>query len=583
MIGEADRAILPGFCRMSSALAAAPPRDRLADGKARLYAGDPAGAAQAFHAAAMEEPSNYEARYWLYSALVAGGNWDGANAAMEEARTMHGVAVLRALGVDMVRFQTDKAYCAEVGRSAYGSKLMGPASVALGRGLDFDKLDPTLMLNYGLSLQHQGRLREAMELFKAASEIFANPVLHEFLLHPVFISLTGPEPLAVESRKWGDLYAPPLAPGAVRFANDRNPDRPLRVGYLGPTFTRNQVRQFLLPVLEAHDPAAVDLHLYCADPETEAALPATAKLRKIGGLGNEQVAAMVRDDRIDILIDIWGHTAGSRLPVFALRPAPVQIAWINFLQSTGLTSMDYVFHCDGMAIPGTEAFFTEEIWSLGELMSPSRPADDRPDPVPTPALKNGYVTFGSFNNPAKLSEMTVAAWSLILRARPQNKLVLKYAYFEDPVLQRVTRARFAAYGARPEQLEFRGETKGQDYLLEFGDIDLALDPSPAIGGTTTHDAMGNGVPVLSQMGDNYYARSAACTVLPLGIPELVAGSWDEYVARALELTEDFEALDRLRSRIRPAFEASSYRDEAGFTRIVEDAFRQMFGRWVASI
>ena len=99
-----------------------------------------------------------------------------------------------------------------------------------------------------------------------------------------------------------------------------------------------------------------------------------------------------------------------------------------------------------MAIPGTEAFFTEEIWSLGELMSPSRPAADRPDPTPTPALKNGYVTFGSFNNPAKLNEMTVAAWSLILRARPRDRLVLKYSYFDDPVLQRATRARFAAYG-----------------------------------------------------------------------------------------------------------------------------------------
>lgn len=566
---------------MSSALAAAPPRDRIADGKARLFAGDPAGAAQAFRAAALANGSDYEARYWLYSALVAGGDWDGGNAAMEEARTLHAVAVLRALNADMVRFQTDKAYCAELGRRAYASKLMGPASVALGRGLDFDRLDPTLMLNYGLSLQHQGRLREARAVFKGASEIFANPVLHEFLLHPVFIAEYGPEPLAEESRKWGDLYAPPLPPQSVRFANSRDTDRPLRVGYIGPTFTRNQVRQFLLPVLEAHDPKAVELFLYCADPATEATLPATATLRKIDGMPNDQIAATIRGDRIDVLIDIWGHTAGSRLPVFALRAAPVQVAWINFLQSTGLTSMDYVFHCDGMDIPGTEALFTEQIWSLGELMSPSRPADDRPDPVPTPALKNGYVTFGSFNNPAKLSEMTVAAWSLILRARPENKLVLKYAYFEDPVLQRVTRARFAAYGARPEQLEFRGETKGQDYLLEFRDIDLALDPSPAIGGTTTHDAMGNGVPVLSQMGDNYYARSAACTVLPLGIPELVAENWDQYVERALELTADFEALDRLRARIRPAFEASSYRDEAGFTRIVEDAFRQMFAKWAA--
>ena len=567
---------------MSANPASLPERDALAAGRARLLEGDSDGAVQAFAAAARAEPASYEARYWLYSALVAAGDPDGAATALEEARLLHSVAALRALDVDMTRFQTDKAYCADIGERAYAMRLMGPASTALGRSLDFDNLDPQFMLRYGLSLQHQGRLQEAMEVFSAAAGIFANPIVHEFVLNPVFIAQYGPERMAEESRKWGDLYAPPQASRAAAFTNSRKTDRPLRVGYIGPTFTRNQVTQFLLPVIEAHDPQAVEVYLYCADPDGEGPLPATCKLRKIGDLPAEQIATMVRGDKIDILIDIWGHTAGSCLPVFSLRPAPVQVAWINFLQSTGLTCMDYVFHCDGMAVPGTEALFTEEIWSLGELMSPSRPAANRPDPVPTPALKNGYVTFGSFNNPAKLNEMTVAAWSLILRQRPDDKLVLKYSYFTDPVLQRVTQARFAAYGVRPEQLEFRGESKGLDYLLEFRDIDLALDPSPAIGGATTHDALGNGVPVLSNMGDNYYARSGACTVLPLGIPELVADDWDDYVQRALDLTADFEALDQLRSRIRPAFEASSYRDEAGFARIVEDAFRQIFARWAAS-
>ena len=424
------------------------------------------------------------------------------------------------------------------------------------------------------------RLREAIDVFAAAAEVFADPAIHEFLLHPVFLAESGPGRMSAESRKWGDLYATPLTPPSLRFTNPRTTDRPLRIGYIGPSFTRNQVAQFVLPVLEAHDPQAATVHLYCADPSAEVGLPSTCVVRKIGGVGNEQVAAMIRRDKIDVLVDVWGHTAGSRLPVFGYRPAPVQVAWINFVQSTGLACMDYVLHCDGMDVPGTEAYFTEEIWSLGELMSPSRPAAERPAPTPTPALKNGHVTFGSFNNPAKLDEITVAAWAQILCARPADKLVLKYSFFIDPVLQRVTQARFAAYGAQPEQLEFRDHSTGDAYLREFQDIDLALDPSPCIGGTTTHDAMANGVPVLANTGDNFYARSAACTVLPLGIPELVADGWDEYVERALELTADFAALDRLRSRIRPAFEASSYRDEAGFTRILEDAFRQMYSRWL---
>jgi protein O-GlcNAc transferase len=552
------------------------------EGRAALARGNASEAVELFYAISQAKPADCESRYWLYSALVASGHLEIAGPTLDDARNLHAVTVIRSVGGDMERFRTDPAYCGALGMQLYQAKLMGPATLAFGKALDLDNPDQTFMLSYGLSMQHQGRLEGAMEVFRLAAETFASPIIHEFMLCPVFIAQFSLAQMADEARKWGELYARPAASKPVAFANSRDIDRPLRIGYIGPTFTRNQVTQFLLPVIEAHDPMAVDVHLYCADPETEGPLPATCKLRRIGKLPSEDVAAMIRDDQIDILVDIWGHTAGSCLPVFALRPAPIQVAWINFLQSTGLPCMDYVFHCDGMAVPGTEAFFTEKIWSLGELMSPSRPASDRPDPIPTPALKNGYVTFGSFNNPAKLNEKTVAAWSRILRERPDSKLILKYSYFIDPVLQRVTQARFAGYGANPAQLEFRGESRGLDYLREFQDIDLALDPSPAIGGATTHDALGNGVPVLSNMGDNYYARSGACTVLPLGIPELVADDWDDYVQRALDLTADFEALDQLRSRIRPAFEASSYRDEAGFTRILEGAYREMFARWATT-
>ena len=565
---------------MTAALASLAPRDPIAEGRDALDAGNPMGAARIFKRVADAQPTDYESRYWLYSALSAAGDHPAARLALDEARNIHAVAALRALGADMVRFKSDTAYCAQIGRELYGMKLMAEASLCLGRALNFEALDGQLMLSYGLSMQHQGRLDEAVNVFSAAADIFKHPEIHEFLLHPVFLSQLGPGQMAEQSRKWGELYAAPLTPPKLKHANPRTADRRLHIGYIGPSFTRNQVAQFLLPVLEAHDPEAVKVHLYCADPSAEAELPATCVVRKIGGVGNEQVAAMVRADKIDILVDVWGHTAGSRLPVFAYRPAPVQVAWINFVQSTGLACMDYVLHCDGMDVPGTEAYFTEQVWSLGKTMGLCRPATDRPEPALTPALKNGYVTYGSFNHPGKLDDGTVAAWARILRTRPADKLILKYSYFVDPVLQRVTRARFAAHGAQPEQLEFRGHTTGLDYLLEFRDVDLALDPSPCIGGTTTHDALSNGVPVLSNLGDNFYARSGAYTVLALGIPELVADGWDAYVERALELTADAKALNDLRARVRPAFDASPYRDEAGFTRTLEDAFRQMYARWI---
>ena len=566
---------------MSAVLASLSARDPLAPGRRALDGGDPTGAAALFMAVAQANPTDWESRYWLYSCRVAAGQPLLAHDALEEARTLHAVAVVRAAGADMDRFQTDKAYAAQIGRQLYGSRQMGAASVALGRALDFERLDPQLMLSYGLSLQHQGRMDEAVNVFSAAADLFQHAEVHEFLLYPLFHSPNRLERVSAEARRWADLYAAPQTPAKPAFFNERRADRRLRIGYVGPSFTRNQVAQFLLPVLEAHDPQAVEVYLYCGDPNSEGVLPAGCKVRAIGGVADREVVAQIRADKIDILVDVWGHTAGSRLPVFGYRPAPVQLAWINFVQTTGLACMDYIIHADSMAVEGTDQYFTEEIWRLPGIMAPFRPPPGRPDPVPTPALKNGYVTFGSFNNPAKLSEMTVAAWSLILRERPADRLVLKYGYFDDPVLQRVTQARFAAYGARPEQLEFRGQSSGADYLREFQDIDLALDPSPCPGGTTSCDAVANGVPLLTQRGDDFYGAIGASMVLPCGLPELLADGWDDYIARAHALTADHVALDALRARVRPAFEASAYRDEAGFTRRLEGVYRQMFDRWLA--
>lgn len=556
--------------------------DLVAEGCAALTGGDPLLAANLFHEVAQALPMDFESRYWLYSALVAAGEGEAARQTLDDARNIHSSVVLRALDVDTSRMKTDKGYCAEVGRQLYANQLMGPASFALGRALDFDNLDSNLMLQYGLSLQHQGRMKEAIDVFTAAGELFQNPTVHEFLLYAVFHAPDRMQRVADEARKWGELYADPVTPAKVVFANARTQDRRLRVGYVGPSFTRNQVAQFLLPVLETHDPKAVQVFLYCANPDGEGELPPGCALRGIGQLADEAVADQIRRDKIDILIDVWGHTAGSRLGVFALRPAPVQVAWINFVQTTGLRCMDYILHADSMKVEGADAYFTEEIWHIGPIVAPSRPSTERPDPMPTPALKNGYVTYGSFNNPAKLSEMTIAAWSLILRARPNDRMVLKYGPFADPVLQRTTQARFAAYGARPEQLEFRGFTRGAAYWHEFQDIDLALDPSPCPGGTTTCDSLANGVPVLTLAGDDFYARIGLPVLLPCGLTELVAEDWDDYVAKALALTADHDALDALRTRVRPAFEASPYRDEVGFTRNLEGVFRQMHARWLAA-
>jgi predicted O-linked N-acetylglucosamine transferase (SPINDLY family) len=554
--------------------------DRLARGLAAFQAGDFAAAISHFQTRVMQAPDDFEARYWLASAAGAAGATDEAAGILSDARAVHAQAFLAAGGVDIIRLRTDRAYAFQIGNNCYAQKFMAAATECFGRALDFDNLDSTVMLSYGLSLQHQGRVQEAVDVFTAASEVFAIPSVHQFLLYPLLLVEDRAARVFAESRRWGELYAPAPTEPPPTFANPRTAERRLRIGYLGPSFTKNQVAPSTVPVFEAHDPQAVEVFLYTPDPDAEGPLPATCTVRKIGGLSDEDAAALIRRDKIDILVDVWGHTSGSRLGVFTLRPAPVQFGWINFMQSTGLTCMDYVMHADSLEVPGDEAYFTEEIWRTGEIMAPYRPSPDRHPPAPTPALRNGFVTFGSFNNPAKLNDATVAAWAKILKARPKDRLVLKYSMFVDPVLQRVTQARFAAHGAGPHQLEFRGHSTGSDYTREFQDIDLALDPSPTPGGTTTVDAIANGTPVLALKGDDFYSRSPLALLLPCGLGELVAESWDGYVEKALALTADLGALDALRARIRPAFDNSPYRDEVGFTRRLEADYRRMFQRWL---
>ena len=554
--------------------------DYAALGLAAFHAGDFAVAVAHLQTRVVQAPQDYEARYWLASAAVAAGAPEAAAGILVDARTIHAHAVLMAAGVDVTRLRHDKAYSFEIGTTLYANKFMAAASECFGWALDLANPDPKVLLSYGLALQHQGRIKEAIDVFTATSQLFVSPALHQFLLYPLFFVEDRMARVSAECRRWGERHAHPSAHAAPPFTNERTTDRRLRIGYVGPSFTRNQVAPSTVPVFEAHDPEAVHIFLYAMDPDTEAPLPATCTVRKIGHLSDEDAATLIRRDRIDILVDVWGHTANGRLRMFTLKPAPVQIGWINFMQTTGLTCMDYVMHADSMAVPGTEAYFTEEIWRTGEIMAPYRPSPDRHPPVPTPALRNGYITFGSFNNPAKLNDQTIAAWARILKCRPDDRLVLKYGLFVDPVLQRVTQARFAGHGVRPEQLEFRGDTRGPAYTREFQDIDLALDPSPVPGGTTTVDAIANGTPVLVLKGDDFYARTPLPLLLPCGLGELVAENWDDYVEKALEMTADVEALDALRARIRPAFDSSPYRDEAGFTRRLEADYRRMFQRWL---
>ena len=286
-------------------------------------------------------------------------------------------------------------------------------ALALGNGA----IDATGLLSYGLTMQHQGRAEEASQVFQAVVENFPSPVAHAFLVYPQLLCDDSDARHSAVARDWAQLYAP-----AVPQPRHANPDlagRKLHIGYLAPNFSGSQLRQFIAPVLESHDPEKVSVTLYPAAAETETAWPAWIRVRPIGPLSDADAADLIRRDGADVLADCWGHSAGSRLAVFARRPAPVQVAWINFLTTTGLDQIDYVLHAAGATPADAAATFTEDIWTLGPVFNAFRPAAGRLAPAPTPALAAGHVTFGSFNHPAKLSDRTTldALGSAVLRTR----------------------------------------------------------------------------------------------------------------------------------------------------------------------
>ncbi len=277
-----------------------------------------------------------------------------------------------------------------------------------------------------------------------------------------------------------------------------------------------------------------------------------------------------------MLVDFHGHCARGRPRVLAFKPAPVQVSWLNYIHTMGMTAMDYVIHADSMQTE-TE-LFVEQVYDIGPILNPFRP-DPQAQSSPLPARTRGHVTFGCFNHPAKISDQTVAAWARVLKAVPGSRLKLKYSCYADPVLRAETSTRFLAHGVAQSRLDYEGHTTGEAYERAFTEIDIGLDPSPCIGGTTTMEALSRGVPVLTLRGDDFYARIGVQAPVALDLPGLIAETWDDYVAKAAALASDLDALEALRADIRPRLDASPYRDEAGFTRKIETAYREMFAAW----
>ena len=383
-------------------------------------------------------------------------------------------------------------------------------------------------------------------------------------------------------RAYGLRFAESSAPHAI----DRS-DRPLRIGLVSSDLGAHPVGYFLAPVLEHLDRNKFVVIAYAGPrPEDELTVRLRARCESwvpTASLDDDALAARIRADRVDVLFDLGGHTRGSRVAVFAKKPAPVQVTWAGYVGTTGLPAMDYLLGDPRHTPPGAERFAVERIWRMPRSYVCWEPPQ-APVPGPLPMLSAGPPVLGCLNNLPKLNRRVVALWSRILRERPDARLLLVTKSLGDPVLQARWRGWFADEGVAPERVEMSGRVPREQVLRLYDErIDLGLDPFPYAGGLTTLEALWMGVPVVTRGdGDRFASRHSVGHLGAAGVDGFVATDPDDYVRLALRWLDDPTGLAAVRAGLRARVRASVLCDGPGYTREFEAAVRGMWDEATAS-
>ncbi|WP_051434564.1 FkbM family methyltransferase [Desulfonatronum lacustre] len=421
--------------------------------------------------------------------------------------------------------------------------------------------------------------RKSLELEPEYVESHSNMV---FCLN--YLSEVSREKLFAEHSEYNTRQASRVLPLPEDLQRDRDAQRTLHLGFVSGDLRNHSVSFFLRPVLEHLNRGKFEIHCYYNntkwDETTDAFKALSAGWTDCKELSSQELANKIRQDNIDILFDLSGHTGGQQMLTFAAKPAPIQVNWIGYPNTTGLDAMDYRF-VDAVTDPVDEAdrFHTEELIRLPHgFLCYRPPISEQELPVAaSPFTRNGHVTFGSFNNLAKVSPENIKMWAGVLNALPESKLLLKSLFVADAKAWTNIVARLRDEGVDPKRVGILQRTPSQkDHLSLYNRVDIALDTFPYHGTTTTCEALFMGVPVVTLAGDRHASRVSASLLARIGLDDLVAGSLDEYVRIAVDLAKDTSRLSRLRSEIRPRLNMSPLRDEPEFTRTVEKALRKMW-------
>jgi protein O-GlcNAc transferase len=573
-------------------------------GKALFGRGQLDLAAKCYREAIRLEPANPETHFHLGNALFVQGKIDEAGDAYREAIRLkpdYAEAHLNLANVLRPRGKLDEAIAAyrqairlvpgyAKAHSNLGVTLQeqGRLTEAVAEGRHAISLQPDLAdahSNLAVALWHQGKLDEAAAAFRRAIAIQPDHArAFSCLLFCLEYDDSLTDDLFTEHRAFGARFGRP-PPERAAYANQPDPERRLRIGYVSPDFRWHSVAFFVEPLLKEHDRRAMEVFCYADVMQPDGA---TAYLQGFADhwlasawLSDDALGERIRQDEIDILVDLAGHTANNRLGVFARKPAPVQVTWLGYPNTTGLSAIDYRL-VDAVTDPPGEAdaAATETLVRLDGGFLCYGGVDGAAEPKDPPCLTAGAVTFGSFNNPAKLSGATYDAWAALLARLPQSRLLLKGSSFADPDTRALFLARFVDRGVTTDRVELMPRLTGADaHLSAYHQVDIALDPFPYNGATTTCEALWMGVPVVTLRGNRHAGRVGASLLTQVGLTELITNSVEEYIETAIALARDPTRLASLRQSLRPRMTASPLCDSRAFARKMEAAFRTMWRRW----
>lgn len=431
--------------------------------------------------------------------------------------------------------------------------------------------DPKLLYHLGATLLFSNRAKEAAEHLKRSMEI--DPQFHFSHSSYVYALNYFEEPTKKEIFEahcvWDKQQGKGIKDNTWNWV-ERNPDKKIRVGFVSPDFRAHVVALFIQQLFKHYDRERFDFYGYAevANPDgyTSKFMSLLDGWRTTIGMTDKMVYKTIKKDQIDILIDLAGHSAGNRLIVFSMKPAPVQVSYLGYINTTGLDTIDYRLADAWVNPEESQQYYSEKLYRLPDSFTCYEPINPCPDVTETPALKNGYITFGCFNNTNKLTPKVIKLWSQLLKEIPNSGLRLKSSHLADVDTQKRFLKLFKEHGIKEGRIQFEGPSEIFDYLAAYSRIDIALDPFPHNGGTTSHDALWMGVPMISLEGDRYVSRFGVTILNNLGYPEWIAGDLASYIDIAKKLSSDIHELNNIRLNLRRKMASSPLCDGPSFAK-----------------